>query len=297
MTDAAAYCDPCHSYLPRVLPSVRLSAFVSDRSNMTTAGSTAMVDNVRPASSTVIIEAVDVVKTYDTGRVQVEALRGVNLSINRGEMVAIMGPSGCGKTTLLNCLSGLDVIDSGRISVEGVDLSTMSDDKKTEHRARRMGFVFQFYNLLPVLSAVENVELPLLVSGISAKEARGKAMDALEIVHLVPWASHKPAELSGGQRQRVTIARALVNEPAIVWGDEPTGDLDSTNATEIMDLLVELNEAHNQTFVLVTHDQGIAERTRRIIRMQDGQIIRDDRVVDGKAGIWAPAAQAQTEVV
>jgi len=256
-----------------------------------------MVDNVRPASPTVIIEAVDVVKTYDTGRVQVEALRGVNLSINRGEMVAIMGPSGCGKTTLLNCLSGLDVIDSGRISVEGVDLSTMSDDKKTEHRARRMGFVFQFYNLLPVLSAVENVELPLLVSGISAKEARRKAMDALEIVHLVPWASHKPAELSGGQRQRVTIARALVNEPAIVWGDEPTGDLDSTNATEIMDLLVELNEAHNQTFVLVTHDQGIAERTRRIIRMQDGQIIRDDRVVDGKAGIWAPAAQAQTEVV
>jgi putative ABC transport system ATP-binding protein len=256
-----------------------------------------MVDNVRPASPTVIIEAVDVVKTYDTGRVQVEALRGVNLSINRGEMVAIMGPSGCGKTTLLNCLSGLDVIDSGRISVEGVDLSTMSDDKKTEHRARRMGFVFQFYNLLPVLSAVENVELPLLVSGISAKEARGKAMDALEIVHLVPWASHKPAELSGGQRQRVTIARALVNEPAIVWGDEPTGDLDSTNATEIMDLLVELNEAHNQTFVLVTHDQGIAERTRRIIRMQDGQIIRDDRVVDGKAGIWAPAAQAETEVV
>src|SRR6266542_699782 len=185
----------------------------------------AMVDNVRPTSPDVIIEAVDVVKTYDTGRVQVQALRRVNLKIGRGEMVAIMGPTGCGKTTLLNCLSGLDVIDSGRIFVEGVDLSTMSDDKKTEHRARRMGFVFQFYNLLPVLSAVENVELPLVVSGISAKEARPKAMDALDIVHLVPWATHKPAELSGGQRQRVTIARALVNEPAIVWGDEPTGDL------------------------------------------------------------------------
>ena len=251
-----------------------------------------MVDNMRPSSPEPIIEAVGVVKTYDTGRVQVEALRGVNLTINRGEMVAIMGPSGCGKTTLLNCLSGLDVIDSGRISVEGVDLSTMSDDKKTEHRAHRMGFVFQFYNLLPVLSAVENVELPLLVSGVSAKDARRKATDALDIVHLVPWADHKPAELSGGQRQRVTIARALVNEPAIVWGDEPTGDLDSTNATEIMDLLVELNETHQQTFVLVTHDQGIAQRTQRIIRMQDGQIISDQRVVDRNAGVWAPAEQA-----
>jgi len=258
---------------------------------------TAIVDNVRPAGSDVIIEARDVVKTYDTGRLQVEALRGVDLTINRGEMVAIMGPSGCGKTTLLNCLSGLDVIDSGRISVEGVDLSTMSDDKKTEHRARRMGFVFQFYNLLPVLSAVENVELPLVVSGVSAKEARHRAMDALDIVHLVPWATHKPAELSGGQRQRVTIARALVNEPAIVWGDEPTGDLDSTNAAEIMQLLLELNEAHKQTFVLVTHDQGIAQRTRRIIRMQDGQITSDQQIVDAKAGIWAPLAQPETEAV
>src|SRR2546425_1751873 len=175
----------------------------------------AMVDNVRPASTDAIIEAGDVVKTYDTGRLQVQALRGVNLTINRGEMVAIMGPSGCGKTTLLNCLSGLDVIDSGRISVEGVDLSTMSDDKKTEYRARRMGFIFQFYNLLPVLSAVENVELPLLVSGTPPREARRLALAALERVELSEWAGHRPAQLSGGQRQRVTIARALVNNPAI----------------------------------------------------------------------------------
>jgi len=238
-----------------------------------------------------IIEAIDVVKTYDTGRVKVNALRGVNLEIEPGEMVAIMGPSGCGKTTLLNCLSGLDVIDSGRVFVEGVDLSKMSDNARTEHRASRMGFIFQFYNLLPVLSSVENVELPLLVSGTSAREARRKAMEALDIVHLTEWATHKPAELSGGQRQRVTIARALVNSPAIVWGDEPTGDLDSVNAAEIMDLLKRLNDEHGQTFVLVTHDAGIAARTERIIRMQDGRIIADEAVTGAASAPSAGTAQ------
>ncbi len=238
-----------------------------------------------------IIEAIDVFKTYDTGRVRVEALRGVSLAIGRGEMVAIMGASGCGKTTLLNCLSGLDVIDSGRVAVDGVDLSTMSDNDKTEYRARRMGFVFQFYNLLPVLSAVENVELPLVVSGVSSRDARKRALQALDTVHLSDWAQHKPAELSGGQRQRVTIARALVNEPAIVWGDEPTGDLDSSNAAEIMDLLVDLNERHAQTFVLVTHDHGVAARTRRIIRMQDGRIVSDEPFGA------QPTASAATETI
>jgi len=156
----------------------------------------------------------------------------------------------------------------------------MSDNAKTEHRAQRMGFVFQFYNLMPVLTAVENVELPLLVSGVKSTQARDRSMEALETVHLAEWATHKPSELSGGQRQRVTIARALVNNPAIVWADEPTGDLDSQNAAEIMDLLTRLNKEQNQTFVLVTHDSGIAQRTERIIRMQDGQIKSDERVTN-----------------
>jgi putative ABC transport system ATP-binding protein len=225
------------------------------------------------AGASPIIQATDVVKTYDTGKVEVHALRGVSLTIQRGEMVAIMGPSGCGKTTLLNCLSGLDTIDSGLIMVGGADINRMSDNEKTEYRARRMGFIFQFYNLLPVLSAIENVELPLLVSGTPAREARQKATAALETVHLVDWAPHKPGELSGGQRQRVTIARALSNDPAIVWADEPTGDLDSTNADEIMDLLVDLNRRHLQTFVIVSHDERVAARCHRIVHMRDGLIV------------------------
>jgi putative ABC transport system ATP-binding protein len=224
-----------------------------------------------------IVRATDITKTYDTGRVKVRALRGVTLEVKRGEIIAIMGPSGCGKTTLLNCLSGLDSIDSGTILIDNSDINKLSDNQKTDFRARRMGFVFQFYNLLPVLSSIENVELPLLVSGTRSKEARKRAYLALEQVHLTEWAQHRPAELSGGQRQRVTVARALVNDPAIVWGDEPTGDLDSTNAQEIMDLICELNGQRSQTFVLVTHDAKIAARTHRIVYMVDGLIV-DEKV-------------------
>src|SRR5881398_3646524 len=179
-----------------------------------------------------IVEARSVYKRYDTGKVEVHALRGVSFAVPQGEMVAIMGPSGSGKTTLLNCLSGLDAIDSGQVLIEGVALSTMSDRERTDYRARRMGFVFQFFNLMPVLTAVENVELPLLVARVPAKEARRKALEALDLVGLRERATHVPDELSGGQRQRVTIARALVNNPAIVWADEPTGDLDSEGADE-----------------------------------------------------------------
>jgi putative ABC transport system ATP-binding protein len=231
----------------------------------------------RAASETdLIIQAIDVVKTYNTGKVTVPALRGVNFTVERGDMVAIMGPSGCGKTTLLNALSGLDTIDEGQILIEGTDLSSMTDNDRTTYRAENMGFVFQFYNLLPVLSAAENVELPLLVSGVKPKEAREKAVRILERVGLKEWADHKPAELSGGQRQRVTIARALVNDPAIVWADEPTGDLDSETADEVMALMTELNRTQQQTFVLVTHDPRIVAMTNRIIRMKDGRIVGDE---------------------
>jgi putative ABC transport system ATP-binding protein len=223
-----------------------------------------------------MVRATGVVKGYDTGRVQVNALRGVDLTIGRGEMVAIMGPSGCGKTTLLNCLSGLDEIDEGDVQIEGVSLKAMSDSERTRYRARRMGFVFQFYNLLGVLTAVENVEMPLLLASLAAKEARARAERALEMVGLSGREDQLPASLSGGERQRVTIARALVNEPAIVWADEPTGDLDSKNADEIVNLMRRLNQENRITFAIVTHDIGIGRRADRIVRMADGQIVGEE---------------------
>jgi ABC-type lipoprotein export system ATPase subunit len=210
----------------------------------------------------------------------VHALRSVDMIVPRGEMVAIMGPSGSGKTTLLNCLSGLDRIDGGDVLIEGVSLAGMSDDERTDYRARRMGFVFQFYNLMPILSAVENVELPLLVARVDAKEARRKALAALEMVGLAARAMHRPDELSGGQRQRATIARALVNDPAIVWADEPTGDLDSENAAEIVALMRTLNRERGLTFLIVTHDISVGRSTDRIVRMVDGEVV-DEELLQG----------------
>ena len=231
-----------------------------------------MQDSNQIPDSSAIIEASEVVKIYDTGRVKVNALHNVDLKVERGEMVAIMGPSGCGKTTLLNCLSGLDSINGGVIKIAGQDLAKMSDNEKTRYRATKMGYVFQAFNLLPVLTALENVEMPLLVSGTKAREAREKAREALGLVNLDGWTDHYPTELSGGQQQRVAIARSLVNQPEIVWGDEPTGNLDSENSDEIMDLLISLNKQNKQTFVLVTHSEALASLTHRIIRMRDGRI-------------------------
>jgi putative ABC transport system ATP-binding protein len=228
--------------------------------------------------STPIVEARSLEKTYDTGTVRVEALRGVDLAVEQGEMVAIMGPSGCGKTTLLNCLSGLDSIDEGEVLVAGTSLADMSDRERTDYRARHMGFVFQFYNLLPVLTAVENVELPLLVARVSAGEARRRSLEALDLVGLVERAAHLPDELSGGERQRVTIARSLVNEPAIVWADEPTGDLDSENAAEIVGLMRRLNVERGLSFLIVTHDISVGRKTDRIVRMLDGEVVEEQRL-------------------
>ncbi len=224
-----------------------------------------------------MVRAVDARKVYNSGAVEVQALRGVNLEILRGEMVAIMGPSGCGKTTLLNCFSGLDDLTSGDVLIEGVSLATMDDDAKSRYRSRRMGFVFQSYNLLPVLSTAENVELPLLVARVPASEARAKALRLLKAVDLAGWEDHKPAQLSAGQQQRVAIARALVNDPASVWADEPTGNLDSETSAQIMDLLVQLNRDQGQTLVLVTHDAMVSSRAHRILRMRNGQIVEEQR--------------------
>lgn len=234
----------------------------------------------QPASTTqgaispdeMIVTARNIGKVYRTHGIEVPALVDVSLDIGQGEMVAIMGPSGCGKTTLLNCLAGLDTIDMGQITIGGSNLASMRDSKRTDFRAQTMGFIFQSFNLLPVLTAIENVELPLLVLRERPRIARQRAREMLAAVGLSNRERHRPAELSGGQRQRVAIARALVNNPAIVWADEPTGNLDSEAAHEIMTLLSELNRTRRQTCVIVTHAADVGARAHRILTMRDGRI-------------------------
>ncbi len=230
------------------------------------------MDKGEDNGSDVIVKCIDLKKTYILGEVKVEALRGINMEIKRGEMVAIQGPSGCGKTTLLNIIGSLDCPTSGKILLEGREISVANERELTEIRRKSVGFVFQFYNLLPVLTALENVELPMLIAGISKEKRNQRALDLLEKMALLDRKDHKPDELSGGERQRVAIARALANNPSILLADEPTGDLDTETGLEVLALLKEINKTENQTLVLVSHDSNIAKNTNRIFHIRDGII-------------------------
>jgi putative ABC transport system ATP-binding protein len=252
------------------------------------------VASSRMVSSGSLIEASVVSKEYRLGDATVQALRGITLRIEPGEVVAIMGPSGCGKTTLLNCLSGLDSISSGTVRIAGQDLRSLSDRDLTAFRAREMGFIFQAYNLLPVLNGVENVELPMLVSGVSAREARKRAWASLERVGMGNRAHHRPAELSGGQRQRIAIARALATHPSLVWADEPTGALDSQTSQEILDLMLQLNREEGLTFVWVTHAPDIAHQAGRLITMRDG-LIEVDQLMNTPPGNERETSRTQVQ--
>ncbi len=230
---------------------------------------------VAPLDGEPILKAEAIRKVYDTGRVQVEALRGIDLEVKRGEMLVIMGPSGSGKTTLLNVLSGLDDVSAGTVSIRGLPLSSLSDRDRTDYRAAKMGFVFQSYNLIPVLTAVENVEMPLLILGVGAKEARQRALKALAAVGLEGDGDRRPLELSGGQQQRVAIARAIVNDPEVVFADEATGNLDAETSEEVVALLSQLNKAHGLTLIVVTHDPAVTGYADRILTIRDGMVAEE----------------------
>lgn len=225
--------------------------------------------------SDALLVARQVRKVYRTVSAEVVALDGVDLAVSAGDFVAVLGPSGSGKTTLLNCLSGLDGIESGEVLLEGRDIQQMPDAERTRHRATTMGFVFQAFNLVPVFSAVENVELPLLLAGVGDREARRRATEALERMGLGGRVGHRPAEMSGGEQQRVAIARAVVGRPRLVWADEPTGNLDSETAQRVVELLQELN-GEGMTMVLVTHDERVGACAGRRVRMLDGRILSDE---------------------
>ena len=218
-----------------------------------------------------VVQAKDLVKTYRMGEFEVQALRGVSFNIERGEMVSIMGPSGSGKSTIMNTIGCLDRPTSGEYILDGESVADMNDDQLASVRNRKIGFVFQSFNLLSRLTALGNVELPLRYAGLS-KGRREKAQAALEAVGLSDRMTHRPYELSGGQQQRVAIARSLVNNPAIIMADEPTGNLDSKVGKEIMNLLLNLNKERGTTLIIVTHDANVAEQTQRVIRLRDGEL-------------------------
>ena len=228
-----------------------------------------------------IIETDNLYKVYDTGVVKVTALKDINLSIQKNEYVAIMGASGSGKSTLMNILGCLDRLSKGKYILDGVDVSLLDDNSLADIRNKKIGFVFQAFNLLPKLTALQNVELPMVYAKVPSSERTKKAKDALEKVGLSARMNHKPNELSGGQKQRVAIARALVNDPAIILADEPTGNLDSKSSEEIMDIFGKLNK-EGVTVVMVTHEPDIAAHTKRVVEFKDGQIISDEPVIKGE---------------
>jgi putative ABC transport system ATP-binding protein len=223
---------------------------------------------------TALLEAKDLKKNYRMGKVLVPALQGITFDVADGEFLAVFGPSGSGKSTLLHVLGGLDRPDEGEVFVDGVGFSTLNDNALAEVRLRKIGFVFQFFNLLPRLTALRNVELPLTLADLPEKESIKKAEEMLKLVGLEDRMSHRPSEMSGGEQQRIAIARALINDPKIVLADEPTGNLDTSTGGEIVQLMKRLNEEKGQTFVVVTHDPAIAETVDRIIYLKDGGIQR-----------------------
>jgi len=220
----------------------------------------------------VIVRTIGLAKVYRRGKVDIPALNYVDLQISTGEIVCIMGPSGSGKTTLLNLIGGLDKPTHGKVFVDGVDLTKLNGKELADYRLRKIGFIFQFYNLIPTLTALENVEVPLALAKVPKEERRNRAFDLLKTVRLESRADHKPDELSGGEQQRVAIARALANNPSIILADEPTGDLDSKSTIMLMKMVKELNKQKNKTFIIVTHDPHVVEQCTRAYTITDGQI-------------------------
>ncbi len=227
--------------------------------------------------SDLVVDARDLWKTYVMGDVEVHALRGLSLTIDRGEVISIMGPSGSGKSTLMNTLGCLDRPTTGEYYLDGEAVAALTDDQLADIRNRKVGFVFQTFNLLPRATALANVELPMRYANIPAKERRSRAVEALGSVGLADRVHHRPSELSGGQQQRVAIARSLVNHPSIVMADEPTGNLDSKSGDEIMNLLLKLNQERQTTLIIVTHDPEIAELTNRVVLIRDGVVVEDSK--------------------